>query len=35
VQRGSSALQIKFSSKTPRHRKLPKRQAVKKPPFFH
>ncbi len=30
VQGGSSVLRIKFSAKTPRHRKPPKRQDVKK-----
>jgi hypothetical protein len=29
VQGGSSVLRMKFSAKTPRHRKPPKRQAVK------
>jgi hypothetical protein len=30
VQGGSSVLRMKFSAKTPRHRKPPKRQVVKK-----
>jgi hypothetical protein len=30
VQGGSSVLRMKFSAKTPRHRKPPNRQAVKK-----
>ena len=32
VEGGSSVLRMKFSAKTPRHRKPPKRQAVKKQP---
>lgn len=34
VQGGSSVLRMKFSAKTPRHRKPPKRQVVKKLNFI-